>query len=53
MKSEERWHALGMAAGIILLPVVHTDRGDDGTIRIVSAREATRNERRAYENGDF
>jgi uncharacterized DUF497 family protein len=42
-----------MAAGIILLPVVHTDRGDDGTIRIVSAREATRNERRAYENGDF
>jgi uncharacterized protein len=36
-----------------LLPVVHTDRGDDGTIRIVSARKATRNERRVYENGDF
>ena len=30
-----------------ILVVVHTDRGDN--IRIISARPATRNERRAYE----
>lgn len=50
---EERWHALGMAAGIVLLLVVHTYPGDDeDVIRIVSARRATRQERKAYENGD-
>ena len=51
---EERWHALGMSAGVVLLLVVHTCSGDDGAlIRIVSARKATRHERRAYENVDF
>jgi len=52
--NEERWHAPGMAAGIVLLLIVHTYPGeDDKTIRIVSARKATRNERKVYENGDF
>ena len=51
---EERWHALGLAAGIVLLFVVHTYPGEgDEVIRVVSARRATKGERRAYEDGDF
>lgn len=49
---EERWHAIGSADGIVLLVVVHT-YPDDDHIRIIGARRATRNERRAYEDGDF
>lgn len=50
---EERWHVLGMAAGVVLLLVVHTYPGDgDDLIRIVSARRATKAERRAYEDAD-
>jgi uncharacterized protein len=46
-----RWHAIGFAEKLILLIVVHTDR-DAGTgelIRIISARQATRHERKLYE----
>lgn len=51
---EERWHALGMAAGVVLLLVVHTySAEDDDRVRIVSARRATKGERRAYEDGDL
>ena len=51
---EERWHALGLAAGIVLLFVVHTCPGEgDEVIRVVSARRATKGERKAYEDGDF
>lgn len=53
--SEERWHALGMAAGVLLLLVVHTypyAEEEEDVIRIVSARRATKGERRAYEGGD-
>ncbi len=50
---EDRWHALGKAAGIVLLLVVHTYPGDDETVRIVSARRATKGERGAYEDGDL
>jgi uncharacterized DUF497 family protein len=53
-EGEERWHALGMSAGVVLLLVVHTYPGeDDDVVRIVSARKATKNERKAYEDGDF
>ena len=52
-EGEERWHALGMAAGVVLLLVVHTYLGpDEDHIRIVSARKATKHERKAYEDGD-
>ena len=48
---EERWHALGLAAGIVLLLAVHTYPGeDDDVVRIMSARRATKGERRAYED---
>ncbi len=51
---EERWHALGLAAGVVLLIVVHTyPDGDDEVIRLVSARRATKRERKVYEHGDF
>ena len=50
---EERWLALGLASGIVLLVVVHTYPGEDGElVRIVSARRATKGEREAYEGGD-
>ncbi|MDT8316235.1 BrnT family toxin [Roseomonas mucosa] len=49
---EERWHALGMAGGVVLLLVVHTyPGGEEDRVRLVSARRATRAERRAYEDG--
>lgn len=51
---EEGWHALGLAAGIVLILVVHTYPGKhDDRVRIVSARRATRAERRIYEDGEF
>jgi uncharacterized protein len=48
---EERWHTIGIATGILLLVVVHTRIEVDGEeiIRIISARVATRPERRNYE----
>jgi uncharacterized DUF497 family protein len=50
---EERWHVLGVAAGLALLVVVHTYlREDESVVRIVSARRATKNERKAYDTGD-
>ncbi len=47
---EERWHALGWIENIIVIVVVHTYRedGSDEVIRIISARRATRHERKLY-----
>ena len=45
--SEERLVLLGVSSRGRLLVVVHTERGD--TIRLISARKATRNERTNYE----
>jgi uncharacterized DUF497 family protein len=49
---ERRWHAIGMATGALLL-VVHADRLEnehdkEETIRIISACEANKRERRIY-----
>ncbi len=48
---EPRWHAIGFAGGLILVVVVHThcEAGTDELIRIISARQATRHERKLYE----
>ncbi len=48
---ELRWHALGLAGGVVLLLVVHTVReeGRDEVLRLISARRATRKERSRYE----
>lgn len=47
---ELRWQAIGLASGTILLLVAHTVRaeGEDETIRLISARQATRKERQRY-----
>jgi uncharacterized protein len=54
---EERWQTIGIVAGVVLL-VVHTwpepeepNREEVG--RIISARKATKHERKAYEEGEF
>lgn len=45
---EERFVTIGESAQHRLLVVVHTDRGE--RIRLISAREATSQERRDYEH---
>jgi hypothetical protein len=44
---EERWVTVGSAIPGRLLVVIHADRAD--TIRVISARPATRSERKTYE----
>ncbi|HLV95429.1 MAG TPA: BrnT family toxin [Candidatus Acidoferrales bacterium] len=53
VEGEERWNTLGLAAGMVILLVVHAYRLEDGeeTVRIISARKATPAERRIYEEG--
>jgi uncharacterized protein len=45
---EERYVIIGLSRASRILIVHHTDRADH--VRIISAREATRNERRFYED---
>jgi uncharacterized DUF497 family protein len=47
---ERRFLIIGMSAPGRILVVSHTEKGD--TIRIISARTATRRERRFYEEGE-
>ena len=52
---EERWITMGHAQDGQLLVVSHTDAktaGDKMSVRLISARLATRNERRQYESGE-
>ena len=54
--SEElRWQIMGHWGETLLIVVVYTLRGEDGseTIRIISARKATNAERRRYEKGQW
>lgn len=45
---EDRFLLLGMSVALRVLVVVHCIREDDSTIRIISARKATRVERAQY-----
>jgi uncharacterized DUF497 family protein len=47
---EERYVIIGLSSANRILIVSHTDRVN--RVRIISAREATRNERRFYEDGE-
>jgi uncharacterized DUF497 family protein len=47
---EERYITLGLSQRNRLLLIAHTDREE--TIRIISARKATKNERRFYEEAE-
>jgi uncharacterized protein len=48
---EERWETTGMIAGLVVVVVVSTPRlqGGEEITRIISARRATKRERKAYE----
>ena len=48
--AEQRWHTIGSIGNTILLVVVHTYREEDSdeVIRVISARVATRHERKLY-----
>lgn len=48
---EQRWKAVGLAGGVIMLIVIHTIREEDQDeiVRLISARRATRKERNDYE----
>ena len=48
---EERWHALGVSDGVVLLVVWHTypDPDNETVVRIIGARKAPKREREAYE----
>ena len=50
-ETEERWVTLGKTRNGTLLVVVHTfaEHQDSATVRIISAREATKHEQRQYE----
>jgi uncharacterized DUF497 family protein len=47
---EERYVIIGLSNADRILVDPHTDRAD--LVRIISAREATRNERRFYQDGE-
>lgn len=53
--TEERWITLGLAEGGTLLVVIHTfgetEDANRASVRIISARPATRAERHQYEEG--
>jgi uncharacterized protein len=46
---EQRWITIGMSEDRRILVVAHTEVGE--SVRIISAREATRKERKFYEEG--
>lgn len=50
---EERWQTLGAAGGVVILLVAHTYYEEEGekVVRIISARKATPQERKIYEEG--
>ena len=46
--AEDRFVLLGLSAALRVLVVVHCYREDESTIRLISARRATRPERETY-----
>ena len=51
---EMRWRTIGRVDFVTVLFVAHTyvDADDEIVIRVISARKADKNERRAYERGN-
>ena len=48
-EEEARWISIGVSTNFKTIVVVHTDRAE--TLRIISARLATKRERECYERG--
>ena len=55
VEGEIRWQTIGLVADVILVLVAHTveDESGEELIRIISARRATRGERRRYEQNRY
>ena len=51
VEGEARWQTIGMVNRVHVLLVAHTVDEEEGLIRILSARKATRRERRVYAQG--
>lgn len=51
-RDDDRWRTIGMAEGATLF-VVHTVMEADGSARMISARRATKTERKSYEKLRF
>ncbi len=51
MLDEDRFLMLGLSNEARVLLVCHCERDEGETIRIISARKATKNERKHYEGG--
>jgi uncharacterized DUF497 family protein len=51
-ETEDRFLMLGMSNETRLLIVCHCERDDGNTIRVISARKATKNESKHYLRGD-
>ena len=53
-EGEERWQTLGSVGGLSILLVAHTINDDEGNevIRIISARKATKHEKKHYEQAN-
>lgn len=49
---EPRWQTIGMIGAHNVLLVAHTEDDETGAARIISARNATRTERRIYAEGN-
>jgi uncharacterized protein len=50
---EDRFLLLGLSRETNLLMVCHCERHDENTIRIISARKATKNESKFYQGADL
>ena len=52
---EQRWHAIGLIAEVVILVVVHgyPMPQDEELVRIIGARRATPHERRRYEQEGY
>ena len=50
-ETEDRFLMLGMSNERNLLLVCHCEREDGNTVRVISARKATKNESRNYQRG--
>jgi uncharacterized protein len=49
---EERWHMIGFVPNtmlILVLVYIYPDREDENLVRIISARRASKRERKAYD----
>lgn len=52
VEGEERWQTIGMVSGAHILLVAHTVDEEQESIRILSARKATPQERSIYAQGN-